>query len=100
MKRLTTSAVIGIFAVAVLAGPALAGGQGQQPIPGQQGTATGMINQTPWFGNPQVRQQFKFNDEQYDRLNKAYGESYRRYQERINGLDKNLTPEQRSQKML
>jgi len=46
-----------------------------------------------------VRQQLKLDDQQYNRLNKAYGESWKKYQQQTSGLDKNLTDEQRTQRI-
>jgi hypothetical protein len=68
-----------------------------QPV--QPGTMQGGINQTPWFSNPAVRQQFNLNNEQYTNLNQAYQDAWSRYQQGVNGLSNTLTGEQRQQKM-
>jgi len=72
-------------------------GQGQQVQTTQ--SSYGTVGQTPWFSNQSIRQQINLNDEQFNRLNKSYGESYSRYQQGVTGLGTNLTPEQRSQRM-
>jgi len=63
---------------------------------GMQGGYYGGIGQTPWFSNPNIRQQLKLNDEQYNQLNKAYQQEWNRYQQGYNQLDKNLTDQQRA----
>ena len=69
----------------------------------QQGTVQvgtqGSIMQTPWFSNPDVRQQFKFSDETFNRLNSSYKDAWGRYQKGLAQLDKDLTDEQRRQRM-
>jgi hypothetical protein len=63
-------------------------------------TFQGGINQTPWFTDPTLRQQLKFNDDQFNRLNKAYNEAWTRYQKGINQqLNNTLTDAQRQQRM-
>jgi len=119
MKRFARIALTGVFAVLTSASlEAQQKGAGQQgqgqggPAQGQQGRQgqpnqasggqqvyQGGMGQTPWFSNPEVRQQFKLNDTQYDQLNKSYGESYGRYQQGMKDFGKDLTPEQRGQKM-
>jgi len=59
----------------------------------------GSISQTPWFSNPQVRQQLNLNDNQFTGLNKAYQQAYNTYQQGVNGLDKTLNDTQRQQRM-
>jgi len=72
-------------------------GQGQS---GQvKGSFQGGIQQTPWFNNPDIRQQFKMNDDQFNRLNSAYQEAWNRYQKGTGQLDKTLTDDQRRQRM-
>ncbi len=58
----------------------------------------GGINQTPWFGNPTVRQQLQLNDEQFNQLNKGYTQSWNRYNQGLTGLDKSLADDQRMQR--
>lgn len=103
MDRIAKSASMAAFALltAVLL-TAQVQAQGQkgpgQPVPPSQGFQ-GPIGQTPWFGNKDVRQQLKFSDDHFNRLNNAYGESWSRYQQGVNELGKTLTPDQRSQRM-
>jgi len=68
---------------------------------GQRGGYNGAFGQTPWFSNQDIRQQLKFDDNQYGRLNKAYGESWQRYQNQMAEINKNkdLTDAQRAQRM-
>jgi hypothetical protein len=79
--------------------------QQNQGQPNQSGTGTqkgGVFtpySQTPWFSNQDIRQQLKFDEQQFNRLNKAYGESWNRYQQKMGELGKNLTPEQRTERM-
>jgi len=83
------------------------GQQQNQAQPNQSGTAgqrggyQGAYGQTPWFSNQAVRQQLKFDDTQYNKLNKAYGESWQRYQNQMAEINKNkdLTDAQRAQRM-
>ena len=56
------------------------GTQGQpQPNP-QPGTVQPNppdVNQIPWFANQQIRQHLKFNDDQFNGLNKPYQDAFR-----------------------
>jgi len=88
------SVVLGL-SLAAMASRAEAQTQVQQP----NGTQQGGRQQTPWFAAPEVRQQFKLNDDQFSQLNRAYQDSWSRYQKSINELDKNLTPDQRNERM-
>ncbi len=71
---------------------------GLKPQTGQQAGQTyrGPIRQNPWFSNKEIRQQLKLNDDQYNRLNKSYGEAYTRYEQSLNNLAPSLTPEQKA----
>lgn len=71
---------------------------GQPGIVSQQPYNMGIV-QNPWFSNPTVRQQLQFNDNQINKMNQAYTESFKRYQQSLNNFDKNLSPEQRDQRM-
>jgi hypothetical protein len=51
------------------------------------------------INSPEIRQQFKLTDQQYIQLNKSYGDSYSRYQQGVKSFGKDLTEEQRNQKM-
>jgi len=99
MNRFARIAFAGVFAV--LSSTAAEAQQPRQPAqvqPGQVQYHRG-IGQSPWFSNPEVRQQFKLSDQQYKQLNNSYGESYGRYRQEVNNLGKDLTNEQRAQKM-
>jgi len=76
--------------------------QGQTNQPGtvtQKGGVFTPYSQTPWFSNQDIRQQLKLNDQQFNRLNKSYGEAYNTYQQKLGQLGKNLTDEQRTERM-
>ena len=102
MKRFTKCVAAGALAL-VAVGPALAQqGQnltGQPQVTGQQGTNFGGINQTPWFGDKSVREHFKFTNDQFNGLNKAYGDAWTRYNTDLSQVGANLTEAQRAQKM-
>ncbi len=70
-------------------------GQGNQPAAGYRGP----LGQTPWFGNPNVRQQLGFNDTQFSQMNNAYRQAWSAYQQGLTKMTPNLTPEQRSEQM-
>ncbi len=53
---------------------------------GQNGYAFGSINQRPWFADNQVRTHLKLNEDQFNRLNAAYGKSWDRYNSEIGRL--------------
>lgn len=74
---------------------------GGQKVPGQQGargTLQTPISQQPWFSDQGIRNQLRINEDQFNRLNKVYGEQWNRYNTGISGLN-NLEPAQRTQKM-
>jgi len=72
---------------------------GRQPGTTQQGGNFGGMNQTPWFGNQDIRQNLKLNNDQFNQLNRAYSNAWNRYQQGITALDSNLTDQQRQQRM-
>ena len=110
MRRITRIALTGFVAV-LSSAPVEAQQQGQGPqgqaqkAPAAQGAGTQEggynrgIGRTPWFNNLEIRHQFKLTDEQYNQLNKGYAESYGQYQQGMQNLGKDLTAEQRAQKM-
>jgi len=102
MRRIGMSLVTAICALWVF-GFFAASGPAQNKTTTQPGTVKGnfqgSIQQTPWFSTPEIRQQFKFNDDQFNRLNKAYQESWTRYNTGVSGLDKTLSAEQRDARM-
>jgi len=56
------------------------------------------VNQSPWFSNTAIRQQLQLNDDQYNQLNKAYTQSWNRYNQGMTGLDKSLAEQERLQR--
>jgi opacity protein-like surface antigen len=108
MNRFAKFALTAVFAVLTAAGADAQQKSQTQPaqkvptvpdVQGQQGVYHGGIGQTPWFSNQEIRQHFKLSDQQYDQLNKSYSESYGRYQQGMKTLGKDLSNEQRIQKM-
>lgn len=101
MDRLNT--IVRTAALAIIASIAASFAHAQAQPKGQQPTAPPTNhygpNATPWFGNQQMRDQLKFNDNQYNSLNKSYQKSWEGYQKGINGIDPNLSPAQRLQRM-
>jgi hypothetical protein len=110
MVRFAKIAVAGLMSV-VMVGPVWgqAGGAGQAGAGAQaSGAATtggratigmGNINQTPWFSNQGIRSQLNLNDQQFNALNKAYGQAYTNYSSNLGQLGNTLTPQERAQKM-
>jgi hypothetical protein len=105
MMRLTKSLSTTLaIALVVLTAPADAQQPRQKSPPvqgtvGQQGVYHGGYGQTPWFSNPGTRQHLNLNDAQYNLLNTGYGQAYGIYQQGMTNMGKDLSPEQRSQKM-
>lgn len=64
---------------------------------GQKG-GSGAISQTPWFGDQGIRKQLNLNDEQFNRLNKAYGEAWGGYQKGMKQLGTDLNDADRRQR--
>ncbi len=56
------------------------------------------INETPWFGNQNIREQLHLNDNQYQQLNQGYGHAWGRYNQGVNGLDNGLSEALRMQR--
>jgi len=71
--------------------------QVQTPKANVQVGNTGYYSQTPWFSNPEVREQLQLNEQQYNQLNQAYTQAWNRYNQGWTQLGANLTPEQRAQ---
>jgi 2-oxoglutarate dehydrogenase complex dehydrogenase (E1) component-like enzyme len=69
--------------------------------PTQPATQPRMVNvfqnpsQVPWFYNQDVRTNIKLNDDQFNRLNKAYLDAYGGYQKAVSDLSPSLTNDQR-----
>jgi hypothetical protein len=79
--------------------PGAPGNNASQPATASGGNFNG-INQSPWFGNQATRQQLELNDTQFKQLNRNYGTAWDRYNEGINALDPNLTPQARQQRQM
>jgi hypothetical protein len=80
------------------AGQAGAGQFGNDRLaPGMQGSG---IGRTPFFTNPGARQQLGLDDNRFNTLNRAYQQSWNRYNQGVSGLDRNLTEQQRAQQMM
>jgi len=73
-------------------------GQGSNASPGVGSGYFNSVNQSPWFSNAAIRRQLELNDEQYNQLNKAYTQSWSRYNQGITGLDKSLAEQERMQR--
>ncbi|MEQ1830538.1 MAG: hypothetical protein ABL921_31570 [Pirellula sp.] len=107
MRLLKTFGIVGVLS---LVGTSSQPVQAQaNPIQRAQGTNASVnansgfyvgIHQTPWFGNPTVRQQLQLNDEQFNQLNKGYTQSWNRYNQGLTGLDKSLADDLRMQRQL
>jgi len=76
-------------------------GQGQQKNQPNQGQGSvkggqfnGPINQNAWFAQPDIRQQLKLNDDQFNSLNKAHSQAWERYNSGMSSLGKDLKPDQ------
>lgn len=85
---------IGIVSVAHAQGPKT------QPGTGQNYPMFGGLTQTPWFGNPQIRQELNLTDPQFAALDKAYQNAWMNYQKGVQTLDPALTDAQRQQRIL
>jgi hypothetical protein len=101
MNRFTRIAAAGSLAI-LAAGPALAQqaqvqGVKTQPTV-QQGITYGGVVQTPWFSDKAARDQVKFSNDQYNALNKAYGEAWTNYNSNLGRIGGTLTEAQRAQK--
>lgn len=72
--------------------------QGNQGSDAQNGFYGG-VSRSPWFSNPTIRQQLQLNDEQFNKLNNAYTQSYTRYNQGLTGLDSKLNESQRAQRL-
>jgi hypothetical protein len=102
MNRIVKVMAAGFFGV--LAAGSLPGQmQGQvKPVQGQNPQPSKLYSpfgQTAWFANQDIRQHLKFNDKQYDQLNRAYGNAWAAYQKGVGSLPMTLTPEQRDQRI-
>src|SRR4051812_21623468 len=92
MGRIVATAVAALGLLAT--GPALAQKVVTQQAPGQPQVQFyyGGITQQPWYSNQAVRQQLKINDDQFNRLNKAWGQYWTHYNTemgRINDVPEN-----------
>jgi hypothetical protein len=73
--------------------------QPQPQLQTQPGSTYSGISQTPWFGDPAVRQQFKWTPDQYNALNKAHSDAWAKYNYNIGQLGINVTPAERAKKI-
>jgi hypothetical protein len=103
MKRSTN--IVTAVALGMLAAGGAAVAQ-QVPVQGIKAQPTappgityGGPAQTPWFGDQDVREQFKLSNDQYKVLSKAYGEAWAHYNSGLGQLGNGLTEAQRAQKM-
>jgi len=82
--------VAAVFAVGavLVSGPVFAQKRATQTQGSAQGTAQGTgqaqfnyggISQQPWFSNQGVRKQLGINEDQYNRLNKTWGQNWTKY---------------------
>jgi hypothetical protein len=96
-------AVVGLLA-GLLALPALAGQKTapaqntNQQNTNQSASASGGINRTPWFSNQDIRSKLNLNEQQFNALNKAYGEAYSKYSTGSGQFGNNLSAEERARK--
>jgi len=107
MKRIITFCGIGALGLVAFGSAATALGQSQvNPNQQRQGSNASLganggyfygVNQSPWFSNAAIRQQLQLNENQYNQLNKAYTQSWSRYNQGITGLDKSLAEQERLQ---
>src|ERR1700683_3023049 len=75
--------------------------------PGQTGNVAGQkggwspLSPTPWFGNPAVQKQLNINGEQFNQLNRAYGQAWNTYQNGVKelGANANLSAADRAQRL-
>jgi len=56
-----------------------AGQSGQSGQQGQGNFSYRGFGQNPWFSDPAVRKQLNLNDEQYNKLNQAYGQAWNQF---------------------
>jgi len=54
------------------------------------------ISQTPFFTDPNARQQLNLNNSQFNTLNSAYQNAYSRYNQALNNLNQNMPADQRA----
>jgi hypothetical protein len=71
---------------------------GSAPFPNNNNNFTGP-NRNPFFADPMVRRQLNMNDDQFNRLNQSRQEALTRFDQGIDGLGSNLTPQQRMQRI-
>jgi hypothetical protein len=57
------------------------------------------IRQQPWFNPRVIRQQLNLNDDQFNQLNRSYGEYWNRYNQGMSQLGRDLNEQQRMQRL-
>jgi hypothetical protein len=72
---------------------------GNVPQPGANFNGFNGPNQTPFFADPNARQQLNLNDNQFNALNRAHQDAFGRFNQGATGLGNNLTEQQRMQQM-
>jgi hypothetical protein len=58
------------------------------------------IGRTPFFTNPDARQQLGLDDNRFNALNRARQQAFNQFNQGVAGLDPNLTEQQRMQQMM
>ena len=100
-KLLTTGAAVVLLTSVVDAQQAVQPKGAVQPAKTQAAQVgsgyQGTLNRTPWFSNSDVRQQLRLNDMQYKRLNDAYNQAWTQYQQNLNNLGQDLSPDKRAE---
>jgi len=89
MRSMTYSTLILTVAVSAALG---------QPINPKVSINANRYAQTPWYGEPGIRQQLKLTDEQYARLNQVYTKAYNTFNQSAADLG-NLTDQQRQERI-
>jgi len=69
-----------------------------QPINPKGGINANRYAQSPWYGEPGIRQQLKLTDEQYARLNQGYTQAYNTFNQSSAELG-TLTDQQRQERL-
>jgi len=100
MGRFVTSATVAslFFAGALFAQQANQAQAQKTAQSGQPQYNYGGVAQTPWFSQPGIREQLNINEDQFNRLNKVYGENWNKYNTDLGRLG-DLNATERSQRM-
>ncbi len=105
MKLLTTFGIVGVLSLvgspptqALAQANQTQGTQGSNAGVNPHGGAYGFVHPTPWFSNPKMRTQLELNEDQFNKLNQGYTQSWSRYNQGLTGLDKSLAENERMQR--